>query len=211
MMLQLMFFVQQVIVFKLLAHYGDDWDIAFMGSSYRVLLLVLFPSFGFAQALQPVVGINFGAQQYARVKSSFDAFAISATLVMMAAWIFIMIWPQVCLHWMMPDATFSSRDLFNFRMMILTLPTYPVFFMSTTLFQAIGNARIAGFLLIARELVLFVPIVFVLPLYWGVSGIYYTGVPVNIIVVLVLAITLRIQFRKLLAKPEKDLVLSENS
>ncbi len=197
MMMQMMFFVQQVIVFKLLAHYGEDWDIAFMGSSYRVLLLILFPSFGFAQALQPVVGINYGAGQYKRVKSSFKAFGTSATATMTAAWLFIMIQPQVCLSWMMPEATFTATDLFDFRMMMLSLPTFPIFFMSTTLFQAIGNARVAGFLMIARELLLFVPIVFILPLFFGVSGIYYAAVPVNIIVLIVMAFTLRSEFAKL--------------
>ena len=197
MMLQLMFFVQQVIVFRLLAQYGDDWDIAFMGSSYRVLLLVLFPSFGFAQALQPVVGINYGAKQYDRVRSSFTTFGLSATILMTSVWIFIMWAPEVCLSWMMPDATFAAKDLWDFRMMMLTLPTFPIFFMTTTLFQAIGNARIAGFLIVARELLLFVPIVFVLPLFYGVSGIYYTGVPVNVIVLIIMFISLRSQFRRL--------------
>lgn len=197
MMLQLMFFVQQVIVFRLLAQYGDDWDIAFMGSSYRVLLLILFPSFGFAQALQPVVGINFGAKQYDRVRSSFKSFGLSATGLMTLVWIFIMWEPEVCLSWMMPDATFTPKDLWDFRMMMLTLPTFPIFFMTTTMFQAIGNARIAGFLIVARELLLFVPIVFILPLFYGVSGIYYTGVPVNFIVLVIMFIALNRQFRRL--------------
>ncbi|RQH14414.1 hypothetical protein D5R40_34305 [Okeania hirsuta] len=83
---------------------------------------------------------------------------------------------------MMPDATFTNKDLWDFRMMMLTLRTFPIFFMTTTMFQAIGNARIAGFLIVARELLLFFPIVFILPMFYGVSGIYYTGVPVNCIV-----------------------------
>lgn len=197
MMLQLMFFVQQVIVFRLLAQYGDDWDIAFMGSSYRVLLLILFPSFGFAQALQPVVGINFGAKQYDRVRSSFTSFGLGATGLMTLVWVFIMWEPAVCLSWMMPDATFTNKDLWDFRMMMLTLPTFPIFFMTTTMFQAIGNARIAGFLIVARELLLFVPIVFILPMFYGVSGIYYTGVPVNCIVLVIMFISLNKQFRRL--------------
>lgn len=199
MMLQLMFFVQQVIVFRLLAQYGDDWDIAFMGSSYRVLLLILFPSFGFAQALQPVVGINFGAKNFERVRSSFSTFGLSATVLMTLAWGFIMWAPEICLSWMMPEATFTAHDLWDFRMMMLTLPTFPIFFMTTTLFQAIGNARIAGFLIVARELLLFVPIVFILPLFYGVSGIYYTGVPVNCIVMLIMFFSLKSQFRRLRA------------
>ena len=90
MMLQIMFFLQQAVVFKSLAHYGDDWDLALMGACYRVLLLTLFPSFGFAQAMQPVVGINYGARVFSRVKDAYKIFTLSSSILMTAGWAFIM-------------------------------------------------------------------------------------------------------------------------
>jgi len=181
MMLQIMFFVQQSVIFKLIDIYGSDWDIALMGASYRVLLLMLFPGFGFAMAMQPVVGINFGASNLARVKDAFKIFTLSSTVIIAFCWSLIMIFPATILSWMLPDATFSGNDILNFRMMISTLPMFPLFFMSTTLFQAIGKAKQAGLLTITRDLLLFVPAVITLPLFFGVNGIYYGGVPSNVI------------------------------
>ena len=181
MMLQMMFFVQQSVVFKMIDVYGTDWDIALMGASYRILLLMLFPGFGFAMAMQPVVGINFGANQLERVKKSFKIFTLSSSLIILFCWSFMMVFPANVLSWMLPDADFSKGDIFNFRMMISTLPLFPLFFMSTTLFQAIGKAKAAGLLTIMRDLVLFVPAVIVLPIYYGVGGVYYGGLPSNII------------------------------
>ncbi len=181
MMLQLMFFVQQSVVFKLIDIYGTDWDIALMGASYRILLLMLFPGFGFAMAMQPVVGINFGAGQLDRVKKAFKIFSLASTLVIAVCWSFMMTFPGLVLGLMLPDADFTANDLFNFRMMIFALPLFPLFFMSTTLFQSIGQAKAAGLMTVMRDLVLFVPAVIILPWYFGVDGVYWGGVPSNII------------------------------
>ena len=183
MMLQIMFFVQQAIVFKSLAHYGTDWDLAFMGSCYRVLLLVVLPTMGFAQAMQPIIGINFGAKDFERVKRTFTIFSFSGTVFILVLWAFIMIFPATIMGWMLPDADFTPNDLFNFRMMMATLPLLPLFLLGSTFFQSIGNAKDAAIVLVARELLLFVPAVLILPLFFGVDGIYYSSIPVNLIVV----------------------------
>ncbi len=180
-MLQLMFFVQQSIVFLLIKKYGSDWDIAFMGTCYRVMLLMVFPSFGFAIAFQPVAGINYGAKIYDRVRESFSKFLIVATISMVVPWAIVMMMPQVVIGWVLPDATISAQDIFNFRMFVATLPLFPCFFIGTTLFQAVGKARIAGLLTVARDVIFFLPAALLLPMYLGVAGIYYTGIPINII------------------------------
>ena len=197
MMLQVMFFVQQAVIFKSLAYYGTDWDLTFMGAIYRVILLLAIPSFGFAQALQPVVGINYGAEQYSRVKEAFVRFTWSSTGMMTLLWIWMILFPEVPLSWMIPDHTFTSQDLFNFRMMIATLPIFPIFFMATTLLQSIGNARGASFLMISRELVFFVPVVLILPLFLGLNGVYYTNVFVNTIAFGLILYMVRNEFLKL--------------
>ncbi len=185
MMLQIMFFLQQSVVFKLIDVYGTDWDIALMGASYRVLLLMLFPGFGFAMAMQPVVGINFGAKQLGRVIKAFKIFTFSSTMLIAICWSFMMVFPETVLSLMLPDADFNPNDLFNFRMMISTLPLFPLFFMSTTLFQAVGKAKEAGILTILRDLGLFIPAVIILPIYFEVSGVYWGGVPSNVIMLII--------------------------
>ncbi len=197
MMLQLMFFVQQAVVFKSLAYYGTDWDLAFMGGCYRVLVLLVMPVFGFAQALQPVAGINFGAKHYERVREAFKVFTQTGVLVLTCIWIFLMFFPEIIMGWMIPGVTFSSTDMWNFRMFMLTIPLFPVFFMGTTLFQAIGNAKAALILQLSRELLLFVPMLLILPLYFGVRGIYSAGVPVNVLLVLATVLMVSFQMRKL--------------
>ena len=172
MMLQIMFVIQQVFVFRSIVHYGSDdpnevynanYHVAVIGANYRIMILMLMPIFGFSQAMAPVVGINYGAKVYDRVKSSFSIFTKASTISLIFLWILEMLYPEVILGWMLPDAVLRSQDILNFRIQMATYPVFPFFFMGTTLFQSIGNAKLAGYMLVARELALFVPLVLLLP------------------------------------------------
>ncbi|MEZ4932387.1 MAG: hypothetical protein R2788_09750 [Saprospiraceae bacterium] len=115
------------------------------------------------------------------MKKAFKIFTIASTLVIVVCWSFMMVFPEAVLSLMLPDADFTKNDLFNFRMMIFAMPLFPLFFMSTTLFQAVGKAKEAGFMTVLRDLGLFIPAVILLPIYFGVSGVYWGGVPSNVI------------------------------
>jgi len=185
MMLQVMFFVQQVVVFRSLAYYGGDWDITFMGACYRILILVVLPGFGLAQALQPVIGINYGAQNYNRVKNAFHVFMTTYFLLLVLLCAFIMLKPKLILGWMIPDANFSGVDITNYLLMMACTPIYPYYLMCTTLFQGIGKGTSASIILIGREVVLFIPIILLLPIWFGITGIYSALLPVNLLITVI--------------------------
>lgn len=196
MMLQLMFVVQQIVVYKMIAVYGDDWDIAFMGACYRIMILILVPGFGFSSAMQPVAGINFGAQDYGRVKKAFWTFALGSTSLTSVLLILFELFPTLVLRLMLPGATFSSQDIFNFRIMMAPGFMFSFFFMGIVLYQSIGNAKIAGIVMILRELVFFVPIVILLPIWQGITGIYATPIIQNTIVLVIATYLVLGTFRK---------------
>ena len=196
LMLQVMFFIQQVIVFRSIAHYGNDYDLTFMGSSYRIMLLVILPGYGFAQALQPIVGINYGAKLHARVKESFHKFMVAYTVFLLGIWGVVIFFPTTTLGWMMPNTNFSETDIFNYQIMMSCLPLYPYFLMATTLFQGTGEGKLAAILLIAREVIFFIPLVLLLPRWYGISGIYSVWLPVSIAVLFVSIWMVDNHFRK---------------
>ncbi len=205
MMLQIMFVIQQVFVFRSIVYYGSDdpnevynanYHIAVIGANYRIMILMLMPIFGFSQAMAPVVGINYGAKIYDRVKSSFSIFTKAGTVSLILLWVLEMMYPEVILSWMLPDATLRPQDILNFRIQMATYPVFPFFFMGTTMFQSIGNAKLAGYMLVARELALFVPLVLLLPYTYGIDGIYHAIAPTNLIVFIVAFFLIRREFRK---------------
>ncbi len=200
MMLQLMFIVQQIVVFKVIANYGNDRDIAFMGACYRVLILMLVPGFGFSSAMQPVAGINFGAKDYARVKDAFWKFTIGSTILTTILLAIFEIFPRFVLGLILPDMELTSEDVMNFRIMMAPGFMFSMFFMGITLFQAIGNAKVAGIVMILREIVFFVPFVILLPMWIGITGVYAVPIIQNIIT---LAIAIYLLFQ-VFGKWEKE-------
>ncbi len=200
MMMQLTFFVQQSVIFKSVAHYGGDRDIAFMGACYRVFMLAIVPIWGLSQAFQPVAGINYGAAAYLRVKEATKTFAKGGTILVTLVWMLLQIFPTTILGWLMPETTFDEADLFNFRMLFLTLPGMPLFFIGMTLFQAIGNGKTAAILLVARQVLIFIPIALVLPYFLGLSGIYISIFLSDVLVFLLVIWILWREFRVLTNK-----------
>ncbi len=196
MMLQLMFVLQQVLVFKSLDIYGTDRDITFMGACYRIMILLIMPGIGFSAAMQPILGISVGAKDYARVRRTFWIFTGSNLLVLVFCWGLTMRYPTTMLGWLLPNMVFTAEDILNFRYLLSLLVLHPFFIMGVKLYQSIGNAKLAGNILILREILFFVPVLWLLPKCYGVTGIYLTPIVQNISVAIVIILLLNRTFRR---------------
>ena len=194
MMLNFMFLVQNVVVFKLISFYGDDWDIAFMGACYRVLILLIVPGFGFSTAVQPVIGINFGAHDLDRVKEAFYVFGAGCVGITTLLLVIIECFPVAILSLLLPNSEFASSDIFNFRIMMLPIFISSFFVMSIVLYQSIGKAKISGIMTVLREIVFFIPIVILLPKWFGIGGIYMAPLVQNLTVFFIILYLLRSLF-----------------
>lgn len=182
LIMSVMSLVQAVVVFNALSGFGSTSDIAFYGAAYRIFMLMLTPLFGLMRALQPVVGINFGAGQNERVIKSAKVFIVSGFVLMLPFWLILMIIPQGVLSAMLPETVFSAANLVDFRVFISLLPILPVVFMSMTFFPAINKGKLASFMGILRQLVLYVPVMLTLPRFLGVQWVYFGSTAIDVIV-----------------------------
>lgn len=186
--MKVMTIVQQVMIFKSLAYYGTDTDLAFAGATLNLYSLALTPVYGFVQALQPVIGINYGAGNPYRMKKAYFIFGIGGTILLSIIWLPIQLYPATFLSLLLPKMAFTANDLLNFRIVTILLPLMSFVFCSITLFQSIGNGKIAGIIVVARQVFLFIPVVLILPLFIGINGIYYSLTAVDILVSLIVAL-----------------------
>ena len=83
-----------VILNNFLNQFGGDTAISVMGIINSVNMLILMPIFGINQGAQPIIGYNFGAQQFDRVKETVKTASLSATGVVILGFIFLMAFPQ---------------------------------------------------------------------------------------------------------------------
>jgi putative MATE family efflux protein len=173
--------VQAIVVFNMLARIGDEHDIAFFGAAWRLLLFIITPLFGLMRAFQPVAGMNYGAGQWQRVQRHYWTFVAAGALMIVPIWVLMTLFPDPVLGLMLPDASFSSEDLHHFRVLVLVLPVLPVVFTALALLPAIEQPGKATTVSISRQLLLYAPVMLILPQLIGVSGVYYGSTAIDFV------------------------------
>ncbi len=194
LIMSFMSLIQGLVVFNALARYGTTADVAFYGVVYRVFQFLLTPIFGLMRALQPVIGINYGAKQYARVIQSYKIFAIAALLLTMPFWVLSLIAPGSILGMMLKDQVFTSTHFLYFRSYMAILPALSFIFMAMTLFPSVDKGKPAMIIGMARQLVFYIPVMLLLPRFIGVSGVYYGSLAIDAIIVLWTMLLVRKEF-----------------
>ena len=131
---QTMTLVQQLVVFRLLAQYGSAADITFFGAVMRIVFVASLPAAGMTRALQPVVGINFGAGNIDRVRAALMRFTGGMVLILGMIGVAVILFPATVMGSLLPDTAFSADDLLRARMLAATLPIIPGAFVALTYF-----------------------------------------------------------------------------
>ncbi len=189
--------VQGVVVFNALARYGTVLDIAFYGVVYRIFIFALTPILGLMRALQPVTGINYGAGQYERVISAYKIFTVASLVLTLPFWLISMAAPAWVLSLMLPDQAFTGTELMYFRIYMVLLPLLSAIFMAMTFFPSIDKGKPAAMIGIARQLIFYIPVMWILPQIMGVAGIYIGSLAIDAVIVLWTAIMVKKEFAAL--------------
>ncbi len=184
MMMAVMSLIQSVVVFNALAKYGTTADVAFYGIVYRVFQFLLTPIFGLMRALQPAIGINYGAGQYDRVIRSYKVFGVAAMLLTLPFWLLSLASPGTILGLMLPDQAFTAAEFMYLRINMAILPVMSFIFMAMALFPSVDRGLPAMIVGMARQFVFYVPVMLILPRFIGVSGIYIGSLAIDAVILL---------------------------
>ena len=172
LVMQLLNFLRQLLIFKSAASLGTDKDVAVLGAIFRIFLLSVIPIFGMLQAMQPIVGVNFGAKKIERVHKTVFVFRTGGFLVLLTLCLPSLLFPEQVLSFFLPETVFEPYHFFHFRLVMFILPF--TIFSSTgiTLLQAVGKGKTTSILLFFRQLMVFLPIILVCLHFRGYKGIY---------------------------------------
>lgn len=189
--------IQGIIIMKALKTYGTTSDVAFYGVVFRLYNLFLTPIYGLMRALQPAVGVNFGAKQYDRTISAFKIFSFAALIVMLPLWLISMAFPNTVLKIMLPLSTFSSSEIMNFRVFISIAPMLSIVLTAMTFWPAIKKPKPAMLIGIGRQLFLYIPLMIILPMFFGVGSIYAGSFVIDFVLTFIIMIMLKKEFGQL--------------
>ena len=188
--MQIMMVLQSMLVLNIITRYGDAHDIAFYGVVIRLFSFVVQPLAGFMIAMPPIIGICFGAAQPERVITFFKRFLTAAFVIVLPFWLFMLAVPQTAAALMMDRSQILTENIIQFRLYMALLPVMPLSFLALGFFPAINKGHISSVLAIIQQIVLYVPVMLLLPLFTGLRGVYYgmllielvTGIPIFILI-----------------------------
>ena len=185
MMMQLLFMIQQTMLYKMAFKYGGDTNGILMAASLRVYAFSFIPLWGMSQGLQPVVGTNFGAKQFDRVRQAMKVFSIGGLILAAIFWLPSLLFSSQILSLFGVEASIIAQGVGNFRLFYSVFILYGVMVMTITFFQSIGNGKKAGMIVMLRQLFLFVPAMIFLPMAFGIKAVWFIQPLVDFIMITV--------------------------
>lgn len=187
--------------------YGGAMAVAAMGVINRTSLMLLMPIFGINQGSQPIIGYNYGAKKYDRVKKTLRLAAIAATLVCLAGFISVEIFSSHIIGLFGKDKELIMIGTRGIRIFLLMLPIIGIQIVITNYFQSVGKASRAILLSLVRQVLLLIPLVLILPRFFGLDGVWIAGPVSDFTAAMISVIFLIREFRYL--QDKHDLLESQ--
>jgi len=193
---------------NILNRLGGALPIAAFGMLFRIISFVFMPMIGIAQGAQPILGFNFGAQQFHRIKQTFSLANKSATAIAMIGFAIFLIFPAQILRIFSSDKELIAMGTIAARWLILGLPFVGYQNIGTSLFQAIGKPKPAIFLAFTRQFLFLIPIVIVFSHFFGLRGVWLSFPATDIVSFVVTYLMVAHELRAL-ARMHKEKPLGE--
>ena len=173
----------------------SDAAVTVLGVYYKLQSFVFMPVFGMNQGLMPIMGFNFGAKNKHRIYEAVRYGMIIAFVIMLVGCIAFNAIPDVLLAIFNAEADLLSLGRSALSIISLSFPMASISIIASTVFQAIGKGKYSLYISLLRQIVLILPIAFVLSRINGVTGVWM-AFPAAEIIAFVISIIMYIRIKK---------------
>ena len=167
--------VQQTIFNKTLAEYGGDLSLAVIGIIMSITTFLIMPAMGINQGAQPIIGYNYGAKRFDRVKDTLKLSVLSATVIVTIGFIVSKVWPRQIIGIFNKNPELIDMGVHAMGIFFTFIPLVGIQMISSGYFQAVGKPRQATILGLSRQVFIFIPILLIFPRIWGLEGVWWSG------------------------------------
>jgi Na+-driven multidrug efflux pump len=161
-----------------LMHYGGDMAVGAYGIANRFAFIFVMVTLGVCQGMQPITGYNFGAQNYNRMLEALKLASIAGTAVCAVGFFFAMVCPRFVASMFTTDESLISHSIVAMQYIMALFIIIGAQMVITNFFQSIGSAKVAIFLSLSRQLLILVPLIFILSQSMGLSRVWL-AIPVS--------------------------------
>jgi Na+-driven multidrug efflux pump len=137
--------------------------------------MIFMPLQGLSQGVQPIIGYNYGAKKYERVKTAFKLAVTYATIFVLAGFVLVQIFPGAFIAvFRNEQGPLMDMGIRILRISALILPVLGFQFITSTFFQAIGKPVQGTILSLSRQILFYIPLLLILPGFFGINGVFFS-------------------------------------
>lgn len=179
---QLAMTVAQIVMNNTLTHYGalskygSEIPLACVGVITKVNMVMMAFAIGVAQGCQPIVGFNYGAKNYNRVRAAYLRAAVAVTAISTIAFLGFQFFPReiVSIFGSGSEEYFEFSERY-FRIFLLLAFANGIQPLTSTFFTSIGKAKKGLLLSMTRQILFLLPLILIFPMLFGIDGVMYAG------------------------------------
>lgn len=166
-----------VVIFinKALLDYGGDagnLSVGAYGILNRTTMFFVMIVFGVTQGMQPILGFNYGAGQWDRVKRTLRIGIWLGVAITTCGWIITELLPNTVSSLFTTDSTLIDIARRGFRIYFICYPVVGCQIVIQNFFQSVGKPKLSIFLSLTRQLLFLIPFLIILPRHFGVDGVW---------------------------------------
>lgn len=181
-----------------MSKYGADIPIATIGICMKVFSIVINIVVGIILGAQPILGFNYGARKYDRVKETFKLVFVSSFIVGIISTIIFEACPELVIKMFgTSDALYMEFAIKTFRIFLMLVSFTCLIKMISIFFQAVGEPLKAALVSLSRDIIFFVPLVIILPNFMGVTGPLWAAPIADLLGIIISATLVALFFRGL--------------
>ena len=154
---------------------GGDMAIGAMTVINAIVIFFMMPIFGINQGTQPIIGYNYGAKQYGRVKKTLKLAILAGTTISTFGFIMTQFLTVPLIKIFNSDPELLAIATKGMRIFLCMLPVIGFQIISANYFQAVGKAPKAIFLSMLRQVIVLIPLLLILPKFFGLTGVWFAG------------------------------------
>ncbi len=180
-----------------LVRYGGDLSVGAYGVANALAMVFMMFVMGLNQGMQPIAGYNYGSQQFDRLRRVVDISIIAGVCIMTVGWLVAMFLPHAVARLFTSDPQLTRLSVKAVRINMLMFPLVGAQMVITTFFQCIGKVKPSIFLSLSRQLIILLPLLLLLPLFFGIDGVWYSLPSSDFLAAVIAAVTMMLFTRKL--------------
>ena len=167
-----------ILINKGLQEHGGDLAIGAYGIINGVTFMFVMIVMGITQGMQPIAGFNYGAQKYDRVTQVFRYSVLYATIVMTVCFLMCELMPEPIISLFTDDAQLIRLAVEGMRTIVAVSPIIGFQIVVGNFFQSIGMPKKSIFMSLCRQLLFLIPMLLILPEFFGTKGVWIS-IPVS--------------------------------